>query len=43
MFRDEMREVAPGLYLGAMYRRGCAQPAFKLFFILQVGCCELRP
>jgi hypothetical protein len=40
--RDEMREVAPGLYLGVMFRcRGaCAQ--FKMFFALEVqpggGC-----
>jgi hypothetical protein len=32
--RDEIREVAPGLYLGAMYRRRCPQPAFQMFFAL---------
>jgi hypothetical protein len=39
--RDEMREVGPGLYLGAMYLRGCPEPRLKLFFVLQVepgGC-----
>jgi hypothetical protein len=39
--RDEMREVAPGLYLGAMYLRRCPEPRLKLFFVLQVesgGC-----
>ncbi len=41
--RDEMREVAPGLYLGAMYRRGYPQPKFKLFFVLQIESCESRP
>jgi hypothetical protein len=39
--RDELREVAPGLYLGAMYRcRGC-QPQFVMFFALELGrCCD---
>jgi hypothetical protein len=36
--RDEMREVAPGLYVGAMYLRRCPEPRLKLFFVLQV--CE---
>jgi hypothetical protein len=42
--RDEAREVAPGLYLGAMFKRGCPQATFKMFFVLEVtpqgGCCE---
>ena len=37
--RDEMREVAPGLYLGAMVLRRCPQPKLKLFFCLQANSC----
>lgn len=41
--RDEIREVAPGLYLGIMYRRRQPQPEFKMFFALEAGvqgkCC----
>jgi hypothetical protein len=41
--RDELREVAPGLYLGAMYRRREPEPEFKMFFALEAGdrgtCC----
>jgi hypothetical protein len=37
--RDEIREVAPGLYLGAMYRRRAPCPQFKMFFALQADCC----
>jgi hypothetical protein len=33
--RDEIREVAPGLYLGAMFRRHDPQPKFKMFFALE--------
>lgn len=36
--RDEMREVAPGLYVGAMYIRGCPQPRIKTMFVLQAAC-----
>jgi hypothetical protein len=36
--RDEMREVAPGLYVGAMYLRGCPEPRLKLFFCLEAQC-----
>jgi hypothetical protein len=37
--RDELREVAPGLYLGIMFQdKGC-QPKFKMFFALEVPCC----
>ena len=41
LHQGPMREVAPGLYLGAMYRcRGC-QPQFVMFFALEVGhCCD---
>jgi hypothetical protein len=33
--RDEMREISPGLYLGAMYLRRCPGPRLKLYFILR--------
>jgi hypothetical protein len=33
--RDEVREVAPGLYLGAMFLRRDPQPQFKMFFALE--------
>ncbi len=38
--RDELREVAPGLYLGAMFRRRCPGPRFVMFFALETakGC-----
>jgi hypothetical protein len=39
--RDEVREVAPGLYLGRMYRRKPCGPAFQMFFALQV-CSDAR-
>lgn len=37
--RDEIREVAPGLYLGAMYRRRSPCPKFVMFFALQARPC----
>jgi len=37
--RDEMREVAPGLYVGAMYVRRCPEPKLKLFFCLEAQSC----
>jgi hypothetical protein len=37
--RDEMREVSPGLYLGAMYLRRCPEPRLKLYFVLQTCAC----
>ncbi len=37
--RDEIREVAPGLYLGLMYRCKSGQPRMKLFFALQSCPC----
>jgi len=37
--RDEIREVAPGLYLGLMYRCKAGQPRMKLFFALQTCSC----
>ena len=33
--RDEVREVAPGLFLGRMYRRKAGVPEFQTFFALQ--------
>src|SRR4051812_24695476 len=36
--RDEIREVAPGLYLGRMYRRKDCGPEFQFFFALEAGC-----
>jgi hypothetical protein len=33
--RDEAREVAPGLYLGRMYRRTACGPEFQFFFALE--------
>jgi hypothetical protein len=39
--RDEMREVAPGLYLGRMYRRRPCGPDFQLFFALEA--CPTAP
>ena len=43
--RDEIREVAPGLYLGRLYER-CPCPRFLGFFALQSvvrDCCHGRP
>ncbi len=34
--RDEAREVAPGVYLGRMYRRTKCGPRFMLYFALEV-------
>jgi hypothetical protein len=39
--RDEVREVAPGLYLGRMYRRKPCGPEFQMFFALQI-CPDAR-
>jgi hypothetical protein len=36
--RDELREVAPGLYLGIMYKEGKCEPKFATFFVLEA--CE---
>ena len=36
---DEVREVAPGLYLGRMYRLKACGPEFQMFFALQ-ACCR---
>lgn len=34
-YRDEIREVAPGLYLGLMYARTQPQPKLKMYFALE--------
>lgn len=33
-YRDEIRQVGPGLYLGLMYERTAPQPSLKLYFAL---------
>ncbi|QEH36185.1 hypothetical protein OJF2_47450 [Aquisphaera giovannonii] len=33
--RDEIREIAPGLYLGLMYARTSPQPTLKMYFVLE--------
>jgi hypothetical protein len=35
-YRDEIRQVAPGLFLGLMYARTTPQPTFKMYFALEV-------
>jgi hypothetical protein len=40
--RDEMREVSPGLYLGAMFLRRCPCPKQKVFFVLEMNPCRDR-
>jgi hypothetical protein len=41
--RDELRQVGPGLYVGAMYLRDCPTPRLKTLFVLEaVGCCDRR-
>lgn len=37
--RDELREIAPGLYVGIMYHRNCPEPKLKMFFALQLEPC----
>jgi len=34
--RDEIRQIAPGLYLGLMYGRTEPQPTLRLYFALEV-------
>ncbi|HWG43827.1 MAG TPA: hypothetical protein VN688_13705 [Gemmataceae bacterium] len=38
--RDEIREIAPGLYLGIMYRCKTGQPRMKMFFALELESCD---
>jgi hypothetical protein len=35
-YRDEIRQVGPGLYLGLMYTRTAPQPTLKTYFLLEV-------
>ena len=34
-YRDEIRQVAPGLYLGLMYDRSAPQPSLRMYFVLE--------
>ena len=34
-YRDEIRQVAPGLYLGLMYDRTAAPPSLKMYFAFE--------
>jgi hypothetical protein len=34
-YRDELREVAPGLFLGLMYARKAPQPTLSMYFALE--------
>ena len=34
-YRDELREVAPGLYLGLMFDRRVSPPSLKMYFAIQ--------
>ena len=36
-YRDEIRQIGPGLYLGRMYSRTSPQPTFVMDFILEVA------
>ena len=36
--RDELREVAPGLFLGLTYRTNCPGPRVVMFFTLDARC-----
>jgi hypothetical protein len=42
--RDEMREIAPGLYLGLTYIRKCPGPKLEMFYTVQAlpGCSSER-
>jgi hypothetical protein len=37
--RDELREVAPGIYLGLMYRDACPAPKLRTFFVIDARGC----
>jgi hypothetical protein len=41
-YRDELREVSPGIYLGIMYERTCAEPKIKRFFAIDARCNSAR-
>jgi hypothetical protein len=34
--RDEIRQIAPGLFLGLMYARTSPQPTLRMYFVLEV-------
>ena len=34
-YRDELREVAPGIYLGLMFDRTVSPPSLKMYFAIQ--------
>ena len=36
--RDELREIAPGFYVGCMYQRRCPEPKLKVWFVLESEC-----
>lgn len=36
--RDEMREIAPGLYLGITYLRKCPHPEVAAFYVIDARC-----
>ena len=36
-YRDELREVAPGLYLGLMFDRRTSPPGLKIYFAIQIN------
>jgi hypothetical protein len=37
-YRDEIREVCPGIYLGVMFKRDCCCPTIVTFFALDARC-----
>jgi hypothetical protein len=37
-YRDEIRQVGPGLYLGVMYERTSPCPSVAMYFALEQGC-----
>lgn len=37
-YRDEFREVSPGIYLGIMFERTCPQPKIMTYFVLDARC-----
>ena len=41
-YRDEFREVSPGIYLGIMFKRDCCNPKVVTYFALDArgACCE---
>jgi hypothetical protein len=43
-YRDEFREVSPGIYLGIMYKRDCCNPKIVTYFALDArgGCCQAK-